>query len=70
MFYGGNMVTVNGEKKDLGGKNVAEMLEIMGFVGARVAVEINGELIPRARRADTLLRDGDSVEVVSFVGGG
>ena len=64
------MVTVNGEKKDLGKKTVAEMLEIMGFEGARVAVEINGELIPRASRDVTVLRDGDTVEVVRFVGGG
>lgn len=36
----------------------------------RVAVELNGDIVPKAQYSDTIFKDGDSVEVVSFVGGG
>ena len=36
----------------------------------RVAVEKNGEIVPKAEYSHTVLKNGDSVEVVSFVGGG
>lgn len=36
----------------------------------RIAVERNGDIVPKTRYGDTVLQDGDSLEVVSFVGGG
>ena len=36
----------------------------------RIAVEKNGEIVPKSRYGETLLRDGDALEIVSFVGGG
>jgi sulfur carrier protein len=36
----------------------------------RIAVEKNGEIVPKAKYAETLLAEGDALEVVSFVGGG
>ena len=36
----------------------------------RVAVEKNGEIVPKAEYSDTVLKNGDSIEIVSFVGGG
>ena len=64
------MVKVNGEMMDMDGKTVAELLEAMDAGSQRVAVELNMDIVPRASYSETLLKDGDSVEVVRFVGGG
>ena len=64
------MVRINGENLDVGGKSVAEYLNSAGYDQMRVAVELNGDIVPKAQYADTIFKDGDSVEVVSFVGGG
>ncbi len=64
------MVKINGEPRDAAGMTVAEYLARSGFDKARVAVELNEEFLPRAKYAETTLKDSDSLEVVSFVGGG
>ena len=64
------MVRINGENLDVGGKSVEEYLNSAGYDRMRVAVELNGDIVPKEKYADTVFRDGDSVEVVSFVGGG
>lgn len=50
--------------------SLQEYLEQEGYVIARVAVEKNGQIIPRADFAAAMLCDEDSLEIVSFVGGG
>ena len=64
------MVRINGESLDVGGTSVAAYLEANGYDFMRVAVEKNGDIVSKARYGDTILKDGDIVEVVSFVGGG
>lgn len=64
------MVKINGELVDAADKTVAEYLSAASYDLKRVAVERNGEIVPKSEYAATILRDGDSVEVVSFVGGG
>ena len=64
------MVRINGEDLGVGGKTVAEYLNSAGYDLMRVAVELNGDIVPKAQYADTIFKDGDSVEIVSFVGGG
>ena len=64
------MVRINGENLDVVGKSVAEYLNSAGYDQMRVAVELNGDIVPKAQYADTIFKDGDSDEVVSFVGGG
>lgn len=64
------MVKVNGESLDIAGKTITEYLGTTGYDTQRIAVERNGNIVPRAWYAKTALMDGDSVEVVSFVGGG
>ena len=64
------MVKVNGEEKDVSGKTLAEYFETTEYDIKRVATEINGEIVPKAQYAATVLKDGDNVEIVSFVGGG
>lgn len=49
---------------------VAELLERMALAGKKVAVERNGEIVPRGAHGSTLLADGDRLEIVVAVGGG
>lgn len=64
------MVKVNGQELKLAGKSVAEYLAEAQYEPRRVAVELNGQIVPRAQYATSILRDGDVLELVSFVGGG
>ena len=64
------MVKINGEEKNAVGKTVAEYLTESGYDIKRVAVELNSDILPKPQYADTFLKDGDVIEVVSFVGGG
>ncbi len=64
-------VRVNGEERALPpSTSVADLLKELGVSLSRVAVEFNREILPKPSYPETLLRDGDSVEVVQFVGGG
>lgn len=49
---------------------VAELIERMNLAGRRVAVERNGEIVPRSRHAEVELEPGDKLEIVVAVGGG
>lgn len=64
------MVIINGEKTEAEGKTVAAVLGDFGFDVARVAVELNGEILPKRNFSETTLHSDDKVEIVSFVGGG
>ena len=64
------MVKVNGESLDFAGRTVEEYLAWANYDPVRVAVEQNGEIVPKAQYSQAILKDGDSMEVVSFVGGG
>ncbi len=64
-------IILNGEEKEVsGGSTVASLLDELGIQKERVAVELNLDIVPKSRFAETLLKDGDRVEIVSFVGGG
>ena len=64
------MVKINGKNFDIAGKTISEFLSTTNYDVKRIAVEKNGDIVPKAAYENTVLRDGDSVEVVSFVGGG
>ena len=64
------MVKINGEDLCVAGRTVSDYLNSVGYDLVRVAVELNGNIVPKAQYANTIFKDGDSVEVVSFVGGG
>ena len=64
------MVKINGELFDVAGISVKAYLLDVGYDLMRVAVELNGEILPKSQYENTYLNDDDSVEVVSFVGGG
>ncbi len=65
------MVTVNGEQAaDAAGKTILDYLTEHGYPGRYVAVECNGEIVPKATFEERVIQDGDTIEVVRFVGGG
>lgn len=63
-------LTLNGKTRDTDARTVRELIEQLGYGQQAVAVEVNRELIPRKDHEQTELRDGDSVELVTLVGGG
>ncbi len=64
-------VLVNGEGRSFpAALSVAELVETLELAGKRIAVEKNGEIVPRSRHAETALADGDRLEIVVAVGGG
>ena len=64
-------VTVNGESLSVpNGTTVLALLERLNVRSQQVAVEVNSELVKKARHAEHQLRVGDQVEIVTFVGGG
>ena len=64
-------VMVNDESRSLpDGSTVADLVATLGLGPRRVAVEVNRTIVPRATYGDTVLHDGDTIEVIHFVGGG
>ena len=64
------MVKVNGTERDIAGKTVSEYLATTNYDPKRIAVERNGDIVFKAQYDAAVLEDGDSLEIVSFVGGG
>lgn len=64
------MLKINGEVISAAGQTLAAYLAAAGYDPKRVAVELNGDIVPRAQYGECVLRDGDNLEIVSFVGGG
>ena len=64
------MVKVNGAELDIAGKTVAQYLSTTNYDPKRIAVERNGDIVFKSQYEATILEDGDSLEIVSFVGGG
>jgi sulfur carrier protein len=63
-------ITVNAEQREVPpGTTVSSLLEMLNLKPRNVAVELNRRLL-RTEKYDTALNEGDSVEVVTFVGGG
>lgn len=64
-------VSVNGEWRDVASPtHVADLLRALGISTPRVAVEYNREILPKPRYGETVLCEGDELEIVTFVGGG
>ena len=67
---------INGKEGDFpppsddGSLTIAALVDILGMKPDRIAVELNLDIVPRDRWAQTQLNDGDRLEVVHFVGGG
>jgi len=64
-------VVVNGETRSFDPPlNCAELIDRLDLAGKRVALERNGEIVPRSRFPEQMLGDGDRLEIVVAVGGG
>jgi len=64
-------ISVNGAERMLAGEmSVADLVRDLALEGKRIAVEVNGEIVPRSRYAETRLVAGDRLEIVGAVGGG
>ena len=65
------MIIVNGKEINLTeDTTVAEYLEQNQYQVKRIAVELNGDILPKYSYSEKMLKDGDRLEVVTFVGGG
>mgnify|MGYP003469501943 FL=1 len=64
------MVKVNGVELDVAGKTVSEYLATTNYDPKRIAVERNGDIVFKSQYDVAVIDDGDSLEIVSFVGGG
>ena len=64
-------VTINGEAREVPAEiRLDQMLELFSLPRQRIAVELNNVVVRRTDWPDTIVREGDKVEVVHFVGGG
>jgi thiamine biosynthesis protein ThiS len=65
---------INGDERDFSDARapftLAALVEVLGMKTDRVAVELNRDIVPRDRWANTQLQEGDRLEIVHFVGGG
>ncbi|MDD5388486.1 MAG: sulfur carrier protein ThiS [Gallionellaceae bacterium] len=62
---------INGQPRQFpAAMQLAELLENLDLVGKRIAVEKNGEIVPKSQHAATPITDGDQLEIVVAVGGG
>lgn len=64
------MVKINGTDTQAAGLTLTAYLAGTQYNPARIAVERNGQIVPKAQYGKAVLQDGDTVEIVSFVGGG
>ena len=64
-------VIVNGQPREVPvGSTAGDLVAALGFAGRPLAVEVNDQVVPRARLADCRLASGDRLELVTLVGGG
>jgi thiamine biosynthesis protein ThiS len=63
-------ITLNGRSHTTDAADLAVLIASLGMKSDRVAVELNRNIVPRAEWAQTLLHEGDQLEIVHFVGGG
>ncbi|MEM9706414.1 MAG: sulfur carrier protein ThiS [Pseudomonadota bacterium] len=64
-------VTINGDRKKFDrAMPIDVLLEDLGIEKRQIAVEKNAEIVPKSKFAETLIADGDQIEIIQFVGGG
>tara|TARA_R110002073_G_scaffold118918_5_gene259391 strand:+ start:359145 stop:359345 length:201 start_codon:yes stop_codon:yes gene_type:complete len=63
--------TVNGQPKELpDSTTVEELIELLGLASSICAAEVDKKIVPKRERSETVLQDGQSIEIVTLVGGG
>ncbi|RYZ98147.1 MAG: sulfur carrier protein ThiS [Moraxellaceae bacterium] len=63
-------IYINGEAQQVQASTLAELVIALDLQQKRIAVEMNGNLVPKSRHASTLLSEGATIEIIQAVGGG
>ena len=64
-------LTLNGEQREFGaGMTLTQLVAELGLAGKRIAIERNGEIVPRSQFGERVIAEGDTLEIVVAVGGG
>ncbi|HET7160901.1 MAG TPA: sulfur carrier protein ThiS [Burkholderiales bacterium] len=64
-------LTLNGEQRQFGATlTLTQLVDELGLAGKRIAIERNGEIVPRSQFAQHAIAEGDTLEIVVAVGGG
>ncbi|MGE5306305.1 MAG: sulfur carrier protein ThiS [Alphaproteobacteria bacterium] len=65
------VITINGERQEIvDGLSIAQLLEQLNIRASRVVIELNRDIVSRERYGSAILKEGDTLEIVHFVGGG
>lgn len=64
------MILLNGTHHQTDARNLADLVHELNLTGKRIAIEMNGELIPKSRHISTPMTDHSRIEIVHAVGGG
>lgn len=63
-------IQLNGEARQVAARSLAELVAELGLEQRMIAIELNLEVVPKSRYADTQLAEGDRIELVHMIGGG
>ena len=64
-------VEINGESQSINDAiSVSGLLDTLGLTGKRLAVEVNESIVPKSQHDETVLADGDKIEIIHAIGGG
>ena len=63
-------VSVNGQIEEIEAQSLVSYLDSKALLGRRIAVELNGEIVPKTQFSSVMLEDGDVLEIVHAIGGG
>ena len=64
-------VMVNGDRREIeNGATLVALIALLALTGKRLAVELNGEIVPRSQYEIIVLNEGDQIEIVQAIGGG
>ncbi len=64
------MVQINGKNEDIAGKNLRDYLHAANYDTRIIVVEINEKIIEKEQYQNTIIKDGDIIEIITFMGGG
>ena len=64
------MISINGHTQTYKQISVQKLLEELDLASSVCAIEVNNKLVPHKDRGEHIVQDGDSIEIVSLVGGG
>ena len=63
-------VSVNGQIEEIEAQSLVSYLDSKSLLGRRIAVELNGEIVPKTQFSSVMLVDGDVLQIVHAIGGG